>query len=759
MSRVSRRRFLQAGALGVTAAALRVPHRCLAIESAALPAEGSRAPVPSPHFPSALHAFVWRNWQLVPVDRMAAVVGAEPAHIKALGAAMGLGEPPRILADEQRRSYLSVIRRNWHLLPYQQLLALLNWDADQLAFTLREDDFLWIKLGGHKPKCPPVKFAAGDEKTRAREREIAAVMAEVFPEGAASVSEPLFHFVRELSAPKPAAAKPKTDQPLRLCYSYFALYGDPLLEPELDPFPNGYLARLAEVGVNAVWLQGVLHKLAKCPWQPDRSARFEERLQALRGLTARAREHGIAIFLYLNEPRAVPISFAAAHPELKGVGEADFTALCTSTNEVQRYLRDAVAAVCRAVPDLGGFFSITASENLTNCWSHHKGGECPRCSKRGPAEVIAEVNADFARGIHDAGGSQRLIAWDWGWQDAWAADVIGRLPETVSLMSVSEWDLPIERGGVKSTVGEYSISSVGPGPRAKRHWKLARERGLRVIAKVQAANSWELSAVPYIPALHLVAEHAARLRDEKIDEVMLGWTLGGYPSPNLETMSAVLAGGTLDGVAKRRFGSAAAAVLRAWEKCSRAFREFPFHIRVVYRAPLQLGPANPLWLEPTGYPSTMVGYPYDDLAGWRNEYPPQVFASQLEKCADGFHKAAADLSNHAPREGAEALAEEAALIEAAAIHFASVANQARFVSAREAKDRAAMRRLLVAESELARRLHRLQSADSRIGYEASNHYYYVPLDCAEKVINCRHLLSEISRRDEAAPERKNPASA
>ena len=30
--------------------------------------------------------------------------------------------------------------------------------------------------------------------------------------------------------------------------------------------------------------------------------------------------------------------------------------------------------------------------------------------------------------------------------------------------------------------------------------------------------------------------------------------------------------------------------------------------------------------------------------------------------------------------------------------------------------------------------------DSRIGFEASNQYYYVPLDLVEKVLNCRDLL-------------------
>ena len=48
--------------------------------------------------------------------------------------------------------------------------------------------------------------------------------------------------------------------------------------------------------------------------------------------------------------------------------------------------------------------------------------------------------------------------------------------------------------------------------------------------------------------------------------------------------------------------------------------------------------------------------------------------------------------------------------------------------------------VLKEELALARRLHDIQSRDSRIGFEASNQYYYVPMDLAEKVINCRDLL-------------------
>lgn len=748
-----------------------------------LPMGSAPKPVSLPHFPSRLHAFVWRNWPLVNPERMAQVVGAKPAEIKRLGRAMGLGNPPRITRDQQARSYLTVIKRNWHLLPYEQLLVLLDWTPDQLAFTLREDDFLFIKLGSLKPQCEPLRYQPSDEKTLHREQEIARIVNEELPEAGRPPADELFGFVAQLSR-KPARLSTlnshgSTD--LRFCYSYFALYGDPLLEKHADPYPEGLLARLAQAGVNGVWLQAVLHKLAPFPWAPERSERYAERLQNLRALVSRARKYGIKIFLYLNEPRALPLRFFENRPQLQGVVEGDHAALCSSVPEVQSFIVNSIATICRAVPDLGGFFSISGSENLTNCWSHGGGAKCPRCGKRPPADVVAEVNRLFVDGIKQAGTKAQFIAWDWGWNDAWAGDVIRQLPAEAALQSVSEWSLPIERGGIKSEVGEYSISSIGPGPRAQRHWKIARERGLKTIAKIQAGCTWELSAVPYIPAVENVARHAENLRGANIDGLMLGWTLGGYPSPNLEVVAEVLAGGSADEamqrVAERRFGpELAPAVVKAWRGYSAAFREFPYHGGLVYNAPQQVGPANLLWAEPTGYAATMVGFPYDDLNGWRAIYPPEIFVQQFEKVADGFDRALAELRatltpalSRRTGEGESssatgvnsvqrrALTGECDVAEAAAIHFRTCANQARFVLARRAAaavktaeaakpERATMEEMLREEITLARRLHAIQSRDSRIGFEASNQYYYVPVDLMEKVLNCRDLLARTASK-------------
>ncbi|MGC8991611.1 MAG: hypothetical protein ACP5MD_15960, partial [Verrucomicrobiia bacterium] len=344
-----------------------------------LPTGSAPPPVQFPHFPSRLHAFVWRNWQLVPAERMAAVVGATPAQIRAVGEAMGLGSQPRITRDRMKRSALTVIRRNWHLLPYPQLLELLGWSADELAFALREDDFLFIKLGGLKPRCDRITWEEPAEAIRALERQVAETVRRELGRLDAVHGEDLFGFVAKLSAGGPEAKPSSSGRDLRFCYSYFALYGDPLLDREADPYPEGYLARLAAAGVTGVWLQGVLYKLAAFPWQPALSGGSKERLQNLRRLVARANRHGIKVFLYLNEPRAMPLRFFKDHPALKGVVEGDHAVLCTSVPEVQEYMVQAVSTICEEVPELGGFFTITASENLTNCWSHHHGEGCPRC--------------------------------------------------------------------------------------------------------------------------------------------------------------------------------------------------------------------------------------------------------------------------------------------------------------------------------------------------------------------------------------------
>ena len=96
------------------------------------------------------------------------------------------------------------------------------------------------------------------------------------------------------------------------------------------------------------------------------------------------------------------------------------------------------------------------------------------------------------------------------------------------------------------------------------------------------------------------------------------------------------------------------------------------------------------------------------------------------------------------------LAREMGIAEACAIHYASVAVQDRFIGARDAllnqKEptaaaplRDACNELISQQREDAQRLYALQSRDARIGFEATNHYFYVPMDLVESVIDCEYL--------------------
>lgn len=738
-------------------------------------------PLSLPHFPSRLHAYVWRNWPLAPPDRLARVVGAKADDILALGHRMGLSGPQQISDEAFHRSYISIIRANWSLLPDDQLLTLLDWTPERLVFSMREDDFLYGKMGV-RPSVSPLVFEESGPSALVREEAIAGVVKTYFPGGVGLLRDPLYGFVERLSkrSVEFRPTGPSRFSP-RFCYSYFAVYGDVLRDA--DPFPDGMLARLAEAGVNGVWLQAVMYKLAPFPWDSSYSEGYEKRLDNLATLVGRAKKYGIGVYLYLNEPRSMPVGFFEGREHLKGVEEAGYARLCTSVPEVQDYLRTSVARICRAVPDLAGFFTITVGENRTICWSHMDATGCPRCSVRKPEEVIAEVCTLLQEGIEEAQSRSSLIVWDWAWPDKWCEGVVSRLPKTASLMSVSEWDVKIDRGGGPVSVSEYSMSAIGPGPRAKRNWAIARERGLKIIAKVQASTTWELSTTPYIPAFRNVAEHMANIRSEGVDGLMLSWTVGAYPSAGFEIVSEM--GGddkptpavAMLRVARRRFGNELApAIVDAWNAYSDALKAYPFHNHPLYLGPVQLGPANLMWERSTGYRATMVGFPYDDLTRWRAMYPADVFAAQYRKMSDGFDAATSALEKAAVRisstpDQKAALDEQQDVARVCAIHFRSTANQVRFIQLRRELEEAchnvyeqeievpaaaafprfadadALRLLeradaiLRDERDLAIALYAIQSRDSRIGFEASNQYHYTPMDLAEKVLNVEDLLT------------------
>jgi hypothetical protein len=762
MSQIDRRSFLKA-----------VPPALLLSGSrsaeAAFPAVQA---IPEPHFPSRLYQFVWRNWDLANLDRMARVVHARPAQLSELARSMGLPAKRQLSDDFLRRIYITVIRQNWHLLPEEQIIELLGWNADRFAYTLKEDDFLEHKLGRVKPDCATLRYRKPDAVERQRATAIRSTLLHSIPGGVRSLGQPRFAFIERMNAiearPEQAEGTVRLKEVWspRFLYSYFALYGDPLMEGDAAGLPDGYLDRAAANGMNGVWIQGVLNNLAPSKTYPEFGKGHETRLENLRKLVERAQRFGLRVYLYLNEPRAMPQEFFRNRPDIRGAKDQNIFAMCTSTNEVRDWLRESLSYVFGETPGLGGILTITMSENHTNCFSH--GGAwgdrdpvaagCPRCSKRTGADTIAELLQTFRDGVRKHSATAEIMSYDWGWGARLARALIPKLPRDSSIISISEWSQPVTRGGVSTNVGEYSMSVVGPGPRASENWNLARQHGLRAVAKTQFNNTWEISAVPYIPVLPLVLDHCENLAKAGITGVMASWTCGGYPSPNLRAASAYAfeprpsRTQILHDAAVRIYGvTAVKEAMRAWEIFSDAFQSFPYGV-AIYVLPVQHGPANPLRLKPTRLKPGMILFPYDAYKTWQGAYPAATVQDLMSKLAQRWGQGVSVLEKIDNGSRKEAIL-ELAVAKTCHTHFESTANQIEFyllrdeaVSAtpdRAGTIRARLIEIAERERELAKSQYFITRDESLIAYEASNHYYYTPVDLLEKILNCEQVIAEL----------------
>ena len=735
--------------------------------------DGRKEAIEYDYFPHREYAFVWRNWSVVDKHRLAEVMQTKVENIESLAESMGLPRKQTIEPEwATSRGYITILKRNWHLLPYDQLLQLLGMDRQELKFRLTEDDFLYQKLGYVKPWCQPLRY----ETPTAQMKEQAAYIAELLSslgKNALKYEEPRFDFMREFEVVKREKSKQETSSSddnfeLKMIFPYFTDFGDPLLDKSMSSYPEEYFRQLQQVGVNGIWLHSVLRMMVEPDGLFPGDSRAKERIEGLNRLVQRAAKYGVKVYLYVNEPRGMDDEFfneMEGRKAFRGPKVRDLYAFCTSRPEVQEWLSRSMESVFRQVEGLGGVFTITASENYTSCVSRNH-LDCPHCRDHEYAELIANVNKAIEEGVHRAAPDAKVIVWDWQWRDSECEAIIRQLPKNCWFMSVSEWSKPFEKGGVKSAVGEYSISNVGPGPRALRNWAAARAAGLKCVAKVAVNCTWEMAVVPQLPVVDLVARHAENLSKQDVNGVMLSWSLGGYPSENLKLFQSFKKGMSADQAVKElantEYGDKAGRYVReAWRACSDGFEEFPYHITTLYHGPHHTGPSNPFYVRPTGYKSSMVyGFPYDELKSWRSIYPMDVWISQMDKAAAGFEKGvkllreAVAVAKGKYREGVETQLNRA---EAVRIHLKSSAVQGRFYVARDrylassdeaekAECLATMRQACYDEQRLIKDMLPLLSHDSSIAYESANQYFYLPCDLVEAYISVDHSLRWIESR-------------
>ncbi|MBQ3556441.1 MAG: hypothetical protein IJA11_01405 [Oscillospiraceae bacterium] len=825
-------------------------------------------PAPTPgktlavsHFPTAFQTVIFRLWECVSCAKLAEVLHTTEENVKKAAADMGLGE--QIYLDKwHSRGYITILRAIWNVLPYEQILQLLDYTEERLKFILKEDDFLDYKLG-EKCDCAPVYYRelTGEEMARTRQikaamdKYVAPLMARGFeepfdffnthryeplcagkvgevkvdgswylryPTGDAlllemiedfrtfaagygvkfaengargititldkSIEDEEYHevtvtkdaitiragtatgalrglYVLENQAERtgvfafePMDIKRRTRIKIRYINSFCGLYTDVLECDTRISFPDELLAAYGRAGVNGVWIQGLLSQLTPNPFMPEQSEGWEKRLKTLADLCNRCARYGVKVYMYINEPRQLPVEFFDAHPDMKGTMRADsphVATLCSSHERVHQYLRDSMRTLCSAAPNLGGFIVLTQSENNTTCYAngYHKSHNapkvvhmCPVCAGREMSDTLYDVLSAIHQGVRDVNDKINIILYAWcfskDFKDGDLERLIGLLPNDMIYLQVSETAMPISIGGVDSLVGDYSLSQVGPSQATKGEWALAKAGGLKTMAKVQVNTSWECAAAPFLPVFGNVDRHISNLVNAGVENLMLSWTHGGYVGENLRIAAAYFfedvnadEGDLFDKTLKEDFGPWADKVKAASDCFCQAFAQFPFSVQSMYFGPSNTGAGNLFYPEPSGMRATMTCYPYDDVERWRHIYPLEVYQDQYHKLREKWEEGLKLIEDMPDCEFKDMAYYGYTL-------FACSANQIDYVLQRDgAADAMTMKESVADELEKTRLALEIALRNSAVGYEAANHYYVPRSALTEKIVQCDYLLN------------------
>ena len=71
-----------------------------------------------PHFPAVYQCVIFRNWGLVPAERLAKVLHTDTTTVLREAEAMGLDPAAVVHPDWMTKGYITIIHYNWHILSY-----------------------------------------------------------------------------------------------------------------------------------------------------------------------------------------------------------------------------------------------------------------------------------------------------------------------------------------------------------------------------------------------------------------------------------------------------------------------------------------------------------------------------------------------------------------------------------------------------------------------------------------------------------------
>lgn len=418
------------------------------------------------------------------------------------------------------------------------------------------------------------------------------------------------------------------------------------LEDKVNYYPDEYLNRLAHEGVNALWLTITFRDTIPITTLPGFGRRADVHIPKLKETVARCARYGIRIFVFFIEPTAFTDErdnpryldirlYEKDYPELIGNRQGQQTGFCPSSELARSFLYEATHTLFQLVPGLGGMIDISVGERFTHCSSWWKGqNNCPRCSVKEPAEVLADVLSCLHKGMQDANPGAEFISWPYSqyllWGDDGTVDAAGRVPENVILQHNFESAGRIEQLGRIRRADDYWLSYTGPSDLYRRCALQARQNRTRMYAKLQVGCSHEVASVTHVPVPGILYDKYSRMRDLGVSGAMQSWYFGNYPS--LMTRAAGRLSfepfpserqAFLQQLALPEWGPHADTVVKAWTLFQEAYAQYPVYHVFGYYAPMHDGPVWPLYLQPVDKPL---------IANWKfmPEFP--VHGDRIGEC-------------------------------------------------------------------------------------------------------------------------------
>lgn len=381
-------------------------------------------------------------------------------------------------------------------------------------------------------------------------------------------------------------------------------FRDELIDDQ-EYYPDNYLSRLAESGVNGLWVTVVLNEMNNSPAGRKRFAKLNRNIR-------QCSRYGIKIWAFAIEPQG----WSETNPPPLGANELigpplynRWNSFCPNSPKAQKWLYNGVYKLFSQAPDLGGMITISHGERVTSCLScislYSNGAvPCERHCGLNPAEIISKVLEPMKQAIMDAAPKAQLISWLYMPHPDQISDWIYQLPEgmppEVIMVANFESGCAVRQLGKMRNGGDYWLSTAGP---SERYARLAEHRKPYPIgAKIQVGCSHECATVPFIPVPGQLYRKYRQMKKLGVTTVMQCWYFGNFPGV-MNNAAGLLATQEVEldeqefliKLAAPNWGQESSEIAQVWEKFAAAYEYYPLDIQFQYYGPMHDGPVWPLY--------------------------------------------------------------------------------------------------------------------------------------------------------------------